>query len=69
MKLPKEPLKISKFEGLLVRHPLHSEGDKKLYWTIEHHADVSLGGYEVVIKGKSAIFFKLKEAVEYFNEN
>jgi len=69
MKLPKDQLRMNKFEGLLVRYPMHSDGYKKLYWTIEHHADVSLGGYEVEVRGKSTIFFKLKEAVDFYNQN
>lgn len=61
------PLKADKFEGLLVRYPLHREGNKTLYWTIEHHADVSLGGYEVDNGKTTRVFLKLREAIDYFN--
>lgn len=67
--LSNRPLNVERFEGLLVRHPLHIDCNKKLYLTVEHHADVSLGGYEVVIGEESSIFFKLSEAVNFFNEN
>lgn len=61
------PLSTSKFEGLMCRYPLHKDGNKTLYWTMEHHATDSLGGYEVQIGRESTVFFQLKEAVEFFN--
>lgn len=61
-------LDTKRFEGLLSRYPLYREGNKTLYWTIEHHATESLGGYEVQIEGKSQVFFKLDQAVDYFNK-
>lgn len=61
-------LSAERFEGLLSRYPMHRDGNKALYWTIEHHAKESLGGYEVQIGTKSRVFFKLAEAVDFFNK-
>lgn len=55
-------------EGVRTQYPLFRENDRALYWTIEHHSEVSLGDYEVVKKGKSYYFQQLGKAVEFFNQ-
>lgn len=61
-------LKVNKFENMTVRYPMAKDGNKTLYWTIEHHAFYSKGGYEVVKGNIHYIWFTLQEAVDCFNE-
>lgn len=63
----KSSKQLKNLEGVLSRYPILREKGKTLFWTIEHHAKKSLGGYEVQIDNKSRVFFDLDEAVYYFN--
>ena len=60
-------LRMARFEGLKQKFLLYRQGKKFLFFTIEHHANGSLGAYEVVKNGTSAYFFELPLAIEFFN--
>lgn len=62
-------LHVDKFEGLLVRQVLAK--DKRtgvtLCWTVEHHSEKSLGGYQIIDGKDEYTFFVLSEAVDVYN--
>lgn len=66
-KLAPSRLRVSRFEGLREQHLMYRAGNKFLFWTMQHYADVSYGNYEVRINGKSRFFKKLGEAIDCFN--
>ena len=53
------------FEGVRTQYPLFRENGRALYWTIEHHAEVSLGDYEAVKKDKSYYFSSLARLLSF----
>lgn len=62
-------LKASAFDGLLVRSVMHKHGNIKLCFTVEHHEERSLGGYEILVNDeRESVFFTVREAVDHFNE-
>lgn len=61
-------LKIDRFEGLICSYPMYKEGNKSLCWVIEHHAKDSRGGYVVNIGRRREVFFRLEDAIAYFNK-
>lgn len=64
-----DQVSVEKLDGLLDKRPLHRDKKGVIYFTVEHHPIVSLGAYEVVIRGKSFYFWRLKDAVDFFNES
>lgn len=62
-------LQIDQFEGLLVRQVLAKDKltGVTLCWTVEHHSEKSLGGYQIIDGKDEYTYFQLAEAVDEYN--
>lgn len=62
-------LHVDKFEGLLVRQVLAKDKltGVTLCFTVEHHSEKSLGGYQIIEGKAEYTYFSLAEAVDKYN--
>lgn len=58
---------MKKFEGLEERHPMAKDDGKRLDSVLIHHADKTYGGYEVKVGEKVAQFWRLSDAITFYN--